>query len=125
MQCACRVCALVYKGDGGGHGVVDGLERGILPSNVLPHLSYMNLSNHCTTCAKPRTQATMNATLALIVVIPQCMHEGYCSHSVCKCVSVTMLAAIYLFYTCTLKTKGAIIIRLFVVASRYELCGFH
>ena len=31
----------------------------------------------------------------------------------------------YLFYTCTLKTKGAI--RLFVVhvASRYELCGFH
>ena len=35
MQCACRICALVYKGDGGGHGGVDGLERDILPSNVL------------------------------------------------------------------------------------------
>ena len=59
--------------------------------------------------------------LAIFVINPRRMHEGYCSRSLCVsvCVSVTALAAKYLFYT--LK-QG--VIRLFVVATRYVLCGF-
>ena len=58
--------------------------------------------------------------LAILVINPWHMHEGYCSRSVCVCVSVTVLPAKYLFYT--LK-QGAI--RLYVVVTRYALCGFH
>ena len=59
--------------------------------------------------------------LTIFVINPRHMHEGYHSRSVCVsvCVSVTALAAKYLFYT--LK-QGAI--RLFVVVTRYALCGF-
>ena len=37
------------------------------------------------------------------IINPRCMREGYGSRSVCVCVSVSALAATYLFYT--LKTR--------------------
>ncbi len=53
------------------------------------------------------------------VIDPRHMREGYCSHSVCKCVCIPR----YLLYT-SFGSLKCDVIRFLTAFRLYELCGF-